>query len=114
LIVPVLQNEQTIYVRAFCAFAITYFTSNNSACGLEVFATILRHEGLDFEHDHIPGAVFDVYWDLAEDGAYWLPGHYAEIGQQLPYDQTLGRWEDSSQDRVQWCEERLRQWLNGN
>lgn len=114
LIVPVLRNEQRMHVHAFSAFALTQSISQNSACGLEIFVTILRHEGLDFEYEDIPNAVFDVYWDLAEDKAYWLSGHYAEIGQELPYETTLRRWESDNRERAQWCEERLRQWLNGD
>lgn len=114
LIVPTLQEEEKIYVCAFHAFAFTRSMNDNSAFGLEIFRTILRHDGIEFEHEPIPSAIFDAYWDLAEDNDYWQPGHYAEVGQQLSYDHAIQEWESHHQDRIRWCEERLRQWLNEN
>jgi hypothetical protein len=114
LIAPILVEERKIYERALDTFAFTQNIGHNAASALVIFITLLKNEGINFDQEIILSALLDVYWDLAEDEQYWQLGKYAELAGRIPYEAALIKWEAGNQHRIQWCEEKLPQWLNAN
>lgn len=113
-ITPILRNQRKIHKHLFATFAFMRLQGSNADAGYNTCADILEVQGVTFENDKIRDAIFDVYWDLAENNDYWQQDNYALIGKELPYDDMLKKWKENNQSKIQWCKESLEQWLNNN
>jgi hypothetical protein len=106
LVIPALNSEREVYDHAFRVYGLVQHYYHTAGTGLAIFKVLIENSNLLLEEQCLD-AIFNVYWDAAEQRNYWVEPYT----QGLVFDKMIDTWIQLNPDRVQWCTERLNLWL---